>query len=163
MGGKGKVLSLIDFKTMSSELRSLVAKNTSVKFEFTLEQKSITCKVEILGAGSTKAKENFRKKLIQSLEQSGAVTDEKSQILVKATLGAENSGTVDGMSGTMFTQSISLAIEFIDEHVSRIIATVSATGKGMGKNENEAIDKGISSLKIPMRELGNAVANVRNP
>jgi len=104
-----------------------------------------------------------RRKHESKIEQSGAVTDEKSQILVKATLGAENSGTVDGMSGTMFTQSISLAIEFIDEHVSRIIATVSAKGKGMGKNENEAIDKGISSLKIPMRELGNAVANVRNP
>jgi hypothetical protein len=161
-GGRGSVTAMIDLKNVSGELRSLVANNTTVNFEFFLEQKSIACNVEIIGTGSAKAKEIFRKKIVQLLEKNGAIIDEKATILVKATLNAESGGAVEGMSGTMFTQNIFLAIEFIDEQSSRIVSAVSATGKGLGKSDSEAIDKGISSLKIPMRELGTALAKVRN-
>ncbi len=157
-GGKGKVTASLELPNVSGEIRTMVQKNTTVSFDFSFAQTSTPCMVSIEGIGSVKAKNNFQKKLIQSLEKNGMSIATDAPILIKAILSATSAGAVEGMGGTMFAQDVALALEVREAASQKILGTVSATSKGIAKKEADAIEKGISSLKIPASELGEALA-----
>ena len=159
IGGKGKVHAFVELPNVSGDIRSLVQKNTTVAFNFSFEPTSTPCMINIEGIGSAKAKNNFQKKLVQALEKNGmSIAEEGAHLLIKAILSASGAGTVEGMNGTMFSQDISLALEVREVQTQKIIGTVSSTAKGVANNEADAVEKGIASLKISMKELGEALA-----
>jgi len=160
-GGKGKVIASVYVPNVSPDLRSLVTKNTTAEFSYSFSQTSIPCVVIVEGVGSAKAKESFQKKLSQSLEKNGMSISDDASIIVKAMLSSGNGSSIDGMNGTMYTQEVTLAIQIIDKATNKILGTASTSAKGLGKKEEEAMEKGISSIKIPNRELGEALSKAK--
>ncbi|MBS4027492.1 MAG: LPP20 family lipoprotein [Ignavibacteriales bacterium] len=161
-GGKGKVVAFVDIAGGGTSLRSFITKNTTCEFEFTLAQSAFLCAVEISGAGSLKIKDGLRKKIIQSLEKNGATITEDAPFLVKGTLALGNSSSTEGMGGILYTQEILLSIEISETKTNKIMGTLSVTAKGFSKNSAEAVEKGISNIKVPSKELGEAMAKARD-
>jgi|YNPMSStandDraft_2_1061718.scaffolds.fasta_scaffold00017_53 hypothetical protein len=161
--GVGEITAFIDLGRINPKLKQQVEKNTTVVFNFNVEaSKKIYAKFEVTGEGSSSSKLNLQKKLAKELEKNNVVINQTSgDYLVRAVINSTDGQSVTGMSGEMKVKNVELAIIIIEIESNNVIATINSSAKGVDKDGNKALEKGIAALKIPTKELNEAIGKLR--
>lgn len=161
--GMGEITAYIDLGRINPKLKQQVEKNTQVVFAFNVEAtKKIFARIEITGEGSASSKLNLQKKIAKELEKNNVVINQTGgDYLVRTVINSTDGQSVTGMSGEMKVKNVEMAIIIIEIETNNVIATINASSKGVDKDENKALEKGIAALKIPTRELNEAFGKLR--
>lgn len=100
-------------------------------------------------------------KLISStLTEMGYPISKKSSFLLTAITENISTKKIEGMGGTLYFINIDVIIKIINISAENEISSLRYASQGVGKSENEAIEKAIQKIKINSEELAEMLSTV---
>lgn len=160
-GGKGKITAAIELKQLSTQLRNELRQNTTVTFEFSLPLSVFECELDLSAIDSERAKQSLEQKIVSALTKNGAVLKGNAALIAKASIDTSESTAVQGMNGQMLVKDITLTLQF-QKRDGSIVSSVSFSSTGLGKDNDSAIDKGLSEMRISSSKLAEPIAKARS-
>jgi len=79
------------------------------------------------------------------------VTMSNNSILVEVSSSGLNK--IEGMAGTLFNLTLEATVNLKDNKTNSIVASAKFSAKGVGKSEDEAMEKAANALKIDQNEF----------
>ncbi len=161
-GNKGKALATVDLSKLSSKLRGELRNITTIEFDFTVDGGSaFACDVDVESDEAPDKNIYLGKLLVKALEQSGATVQRDAAVMAKGSLSVSDGGTVNGLDGQRVLQNVTLDIFFVNRANKSVLSSMSVSAKGLGRDAYEGLQKGINALKIPPKELSEAISKAR--
>ncbi|MCS7013050.1 MAG: LPP20 family lipoprotein [Chloroherpetonaceae bacterium] len=162
-GNKGKVTATIDLSRLSASLRSELRNITTLPFDFTVEGiGSFACDVEMADNDITDGQNAMlAKMMVQALEKNGVTVKRNAPIVARGSFTAREAGTVQSLNGQMVLQDITFEVFFINRNTQSVLSSVSVNVKGLGRDSEDALQKGLNSLRLPPAKLSEAIGKAR--
>ncbi|KAK3582618.1 hypothetical protein CHS0354_024172 [Potamilus streckersoni] len=149
------------FMYLPSVFPSLKREVEKIKLYFTIYVtfKPFFYSLEVIGIGSKKNKSEVYTKLMTMLKDQGGLIQKVSPLQVRCVLQSEPKKEVQGFGGNVYSQTITATILFVGEDGSTI-TTLNGSGKSVGKNEENALEKAIDALQVDKSDLASAIVKV---
>lgn len=162
-GNKGRVTATIDLSRLSAALRSELRNITTLPFDFTIEGiGSFACDVEMSDNDITDSQNAMlAKMMVQALEKNGVTVKRNAPIVARGAFTAREAGTVQSLNGQMVLQDITFEVFFINRNTQSVLSSVSINVKGLGRDSEDALQKGLNSLRLPPAKLSEAIGKAR--
>ncbi len=162
-GNKGRVTATIDLSRLSATLRSELRNITTLTFDIQVEGiGSFVCDVEMADNDITEGQNAMlAKMMVQALEKNGVTVKRNAPIVARGAFTAREAGTVQGLDGQMVLQDITFEIFFINRNTQSVLSSVSVNTKGLGRDSEEALQKGLNALRLPPAKLSEAIGKAR--
>ncbi|MDP1678340.1 MAG: LPP20 family lipoprotein [Bacteroidota bacterium] len=125
---------------------------SSVTFSWTAQLSDKAFSI-LTNSKNKKVADNISSKLSTAVSQIGykVVTMSNNSIIVELSTSGLNK--IDGMAGTLYTLTLEATMNLKDNTSNSIGGSIQFSAKGVGKSEDEAMEKAASALKIDQKEL----------
>jgi hypothetical protein len=162
-GNKGRVTATLDLSRLSATLRSELRNITTLNFDIQVEGiGSFACDVEVADNDITAGQNAMLAKMVvQALEKNGVTVQRNAPIVARGAFTAKEAGTVQGLNGQMVLQDITFEIFFINRNTQSVLSSVAVNVKGLGRDSEEALQKGLNALRLPPAKLSEAIGKAR--
>ena len=142
----------ISLSGLGREFEQNVA-SSSVVFTWTAESSDKAFSITV-NAKNQKVRDAVSGKISAAVTSIGykVVTMSGSALMVDVTSGVPSK--IEGMAGTLYNLTLEAAVSLKDSKTGTILGSVKFTAKGVGKSEDEAMQKAASGLKIDENKLG---------
>ncbi|MCS6988544.1 MAG: LPP20 family lipoprotein [Chloroherpetonaceae bacterium] len=160
-GGKGKIVAALEMKNLSPRMRDEVRQNASVTFEFALDASSFLCELDLSEIEDERARRSLEQKLADALAKNGATLKRGAPLIAKAVVVAREAASVQGMSGEVVVQDVTLTLQF-QRRGGSALSSVSFAAKGLGKDKESAIAKALSDIRISPSRFAEPIAKARS-
>lgn len=162
-GNKGKVTATLDLSRLSATLRSELRNITTLSFDIAVEGiGSFACDVEVADNDISDGQNiMLAKMVVQALEKNGVTVQRNAPIVARGSLTAKEAGTVQSLNGQLVLQDITFEVFFINRNTQSVLSSVSVNTKGLGRDSEEALQKGLNALRLPPAKLSEAIGKAR--
>jgi len=160
-GGKGKIIASLELKPLSPRMRNEVRQNTSVAFDFTLNIKPFVCELDLSEIDDNEARRALEQKLADALAKNGVILKSGAPMIAKAVVSARSMASVQGMSGELTVQDVTLTLHF-QRRDGGIVSSAAFTAKGLGKDVESATAKALSEMRILPARLAEPIAKAQH-
>jgi hypothetical protein len=127
-------------------------RSTAAVFQWTARASDKAFAVTVNAKGK-KTAEVVQSKLTSAVSQIGYKIVTMSPYLLSVEVTSGVPGTIEGMAGTLYNISLEAMVTMKDTRSNAVVGTASFSAKGVGKNENEAMEKAAAGLKIDQAVL----------
>lgn len=162
-GNKAKVTATLDLSRLSATLRSELRNITTLSFDIAVEGiGSFACDVEVADNDITDGQNAMLAKMVvQALEKNGVTVQRNAPIVARGSFTAKEAGTVQTMNGPLVLQDITFEVFFINRNTQSVLSSVAVNTKGLGRDSEEALQKGLNALRLPPAKLSEAIGKAR--
>lgn len=160
-GGKGVIVAALDMKGLSPRMRNEARQNASVSFEFSLNARSFACELDLSEIDDERARRSLEQKLSDALAKNGATIKSGAPLIVKASVSARDIGSVQGMSGEVVAQDVTLTLQFLSRR-GGALSSASFANKGLGKDKDSAIAKALIEMRVSPSRLAEPIAKAQS-
>ena len=125
---------------------------SSVTFAWTAQPSDKAFSISI-DLKNKKVADNVQSKLSTAVSQIGykVVTMSNNSILVEVSSGIPNK--IEGMAGTLYNLTLEVTVNLKENKTNAVVGSIKFSSKGVGKSEEEAMEKAANALKIDQQEL----------
>lgn len=160
-GGKGRIIASLELKQLSPRLRNEVRQNTSVSFDFTLNASNFVCELDLSEIDDERARRTLEQKLSDALSKNGTTLKSGSPLIAKAFVSTREAASVQGMSGEVIVKDVTLTLQF-QRRGGDVLSSTSFTAKGLGKDDESAVAKALSEIRISPARLAEPIAKAQS-
>jgi hypothetical protein len=137
-------------------------RSSAVYFTWKARQSDVSFALRI-NAKSAKMESGLTNAVSSAVTRIGYKMAKSSRFVLDVGIETSQSGSVEGMAGTMYTVSVDVVITLVDTKGGNELGSVRFSGKGLGRSESQAIEKGVTNAKVNQNELapllGKALQN----
>jgi len=126
--------------------------SSSVMFTWSAQASDKAFSISV-NSKNKKVAELIQSKLSSAVSQIGykVVTMSNNAITVEISSGVPNK--IEGMAGTLYNLTLDATVNLKDNTSNSIVGSAKFSAKGVGKSEDEAMEKGAGVMKIDQKEL----------
>jgi len=158
---KGRIIAGVDLLKMPSEIRDDF-KNVKVYANYSREKENkISFSINIIDEKNKKIKE-INRKVTRLVTKGGNVISEKSNLNLDGKIIINEIKEVESFGGMMYIANISLDLNVIDNRNDLILSSMNSKGKGMGRNESQAIMSAYKKIKISQKSFSMMIAEAKD-
>ncbi len=106
-------------------------------------------------AKNKKAADAVQSKLTSAVSQIGYKVVTMSNYALTAEISAGVPNTIQGMAGTLYNLTMEVTVSLKENKSNSILGAVKFSAKGVGKSEDEALEKAAGALKISENDLAD--------
>jgi len=125
---------------------------SSVLFSWTVQLSDKAFSITV-NSKNKRIAENIQSKLSTAVSQIGykVVTMSNNSIIVE--ISASGLNKIEGMAGTLYNLTLEATVNLKENTSNSIVGSFKFTAKGVGKSEEEALEKAATAIKIDQQEL----------
>ena len=109
----------------------------------------------MLNAKNVKVAEAVKAKLALAVTQVGYNVVPSSKYTLTITVNYGTPNKIEGMAGTLYNITLDANVTLLDSKTNAILGTTKFTSKGVGKSEDEAVEKAGINIQFNQKEIAS--------